>query len=1537
MDDGRRAALEAKIARLSPEKRRLLRARLGGTAAQGAQEDLRPGLGGDGDVPLSETQKGFWFLEQLEPGSPMFHVPLATRVIGTLDLDAFRRAGEEIMARHDLLRARIITSGDEPMFRIDREADLPLDEVDLTGLAEEEREEELRRVAGDKLRAPFDFSVGPLMRLLTIYERPEQCVICFTIHHLVCDGWSVELFFRELRALYTAFIAGEASPLPKLEWRYSDYVDWQRRELAPERMAGKLAYWRDNLRGAPQLTELPLDRPRPRFASHEGGLATITIGPEEVERIVRFSGRMGLTPYMTYLGAYAALLARWANQNEVVIGTPTFNRPRSEFEPLIGLFVNTLVLRCDLSDNPTVRTYLTERIKTQVLDAFTHQDVPFNRIVREMAPDHGANYSPLFQALFTYQSYVVESDTTLGGLTLRELSGLRSKATYELTFELHNRSDGGITVHAEYATELFDHSTIVRMLNHYGSLLYALVDAADEPVMALPMLSGAERRVLVSDWNRTQTPFPETRTYPELFREMARTRPEAPALRDGPTTISYGALDARSDELAAVLASAGAGRDRLVPLVQTRGIPLVTSILAVWKAGAAYVPIDPGYPPERIAQIVRASEAPVLLAAVELKPILDRLTADGALGAGTRPLYYEETVVQAPAPAPPYMVAPTDLAYCIFTSGSTGTPKGALVEHRGMLNHMYAKVGDLGLAEDDIIAGTASPSFDISVWQYLTTLLLGGGVCLFDDDTIHSASDFIKRVVDEQITVVEVVPSFLRVLLLELERMADSRPAFHQLRWLMLTGEALPVALCNRWFELYPEIPLVNAYGPTECSDDVTHHLVREPLPEGAESVPIGRPVANTRIYVVDRLLNPVPAGVHGEILVGGVGVGRGYLNDPGRTGEAFLDDPFTGDASCKVYRTGDLGRFRADGTLEFLGRLDHQVKIRGFRIEPGEVEAVLAGHPTVREAVVLAREERDELRLVCYVVPEVGVELDVAALRGFLQEKLPDYMVPSVFVILEELPLTPNGKLDRAALPAPPRQDREAEETLDVPSTDIEEVLVPIWADVLGRDRVGVHEDFFHLGGHSLLAVDLVDRVQRAFRIPLSIRDLFGAPTVSKLATIVQRTLHEGVAARVDVGDLKREAELHPDLRPRTELSGPRAEPKAILLTGATGFLGRYLLQDLLEQTDVQVHCLVRAERTKDAMKRLRRPLEARSLWRRDYKTRVVPVPGDLELPRFGLSRPQFDALAGEVDVIYHNAAWVNLLYPYSTLKAANVGGTRETIRLALTGTVKPLHYVSTLAVFHADGGEPRKYRESDRPGDRGVPQGGYPLSKLVAERMLLTARDRGLPVAIYRLPEITWHSQTGEWDTETLLCQLIKASIDLGIYPVRDRVKEITPVDFVSRAIVTLSRRPESLGSAFHLVNPRNAPTNEMFDWIRAMGYPLEPVSRDEWGRMLFAAARRSPQSALYPLAYILDAHLPPHERGTGKSVATRVGFDCSNAASALAELSTMCPPVEVDSRLFEVMVSRLRVTGFLASPPGLPAVGAVHGGSASVTLAP
>jgi amino acid adenylation domain-containing protein len=872
-------------------------------------------------------------------------------------------------------------------------------------------------------------------------------------------------------------------------------------------LEGQLSYWRERLAGAPALLELPTDRPRPAVQSFRGAKHLAHIPAEVARRVVALGRRERVTLYMMLLAAFEALLSRYTGQEDIVVGTDIANRTREELEGLIGFFVNMLTLRVDLSGEPTF-SELVGRVREVCLGAYANQDVPFERLVEELRPERSLSHNPLYQVVFTYTDAPAEG-LSLPGLKASVDEGLSngsSKFDLNLIVLPQQGGEEGVHVVWEYNTDLFDATTIERMASHYATLLAAAADDHRRKILELPLLTEEELRRTLVEWNQTQADFPTGALAHELFEEQARRAPDATAAVCEGSRMSYAELNRRANRLARALVEQGLAAEDVVGLLARRGFDFLTAVLAVFKAGGVYLPLDPGDPHERTRQILEQSGAKLLLAGAEFA---------GADSGGRARFLSIESLLRRQLPEENLgrRSDPDNLAYVIYTSGSTGAPKGAMVEHHGMLNHLLAKVADLGLTSGDRIAQNALQCFDISVWQMLAPLVVGGSVLVVAEEVARDPVLLLGEVGRGGVTILEVVPSLLRGLL-----EVGARPAPTSLRRLVVTGEALPPELCREWLATRPEVPLLNAYGPTECSDDVTHYLIERPPTSGVARMPIGRPVANMRMYVLDRRLRPVAVGVPGELCVGGTGVGRGYLRDPKRTAEVFVPDPFSPEPGARLYRTGDSVRWLADGSLEFIGRLDHQVKIRGHRIELGEIEAALRAHESVSAAVVVAREEAGDKRLVAYVV---GAGVTALGLRAGLKERLPKYMIPSSFVMLDELPLTPNGKVDRKALPAPDSGQAGAEYV--APRTDVEEAIASIWSELLGVSRVGVNDNFFDLGGHSILAMQLAARVHNAFGVRLPLRTVFESPTVAGLTVAVAVVLLGGEESKGMEGMLER------------------------------------------------------------------------------------------------------------------------------------------------------------------------------------------------------------------------------------------------------------------------------------------------------------------------------------------------------------------------------------------------------------------------------
>jgi amino acid adenylation domain-containing protein len=944
--------LIARIAAMPPDKRKLLLGRL---------------------PPLSFGQQRLWFFQQMEPDGALNVIGLPVRLQGPLDVAALERSLSEVVRRHEVLRTCFPVFEGRPVQLVLPPQPLGLPVDDLTGLPPDAREAEAQRLIGLEVNRPFDLQQGPVFRGRLVRLGAEDHVVILTVHHIVFDGWSSGVLIREVGALYAAYVSGAPSPLGELSFQYGDYARWQREWLQDESVSRHLDFWRRRLGGLPPLLELPWDHPRPAVQTFRGGHETIELDKALVDALKALSRREGVTLFMTLLAGLQTLLYRYTGREEIPVGSPVSGRTTAETENLIGFFVNTSVFSSQLSGRLTFRELL-RQVREVVLEAHAHQDLPFERLVEALQPERNLSYSPLFQVMFALQNAPVQASRLPGvNLSILEYETDRTQG-FDLTLILIE-TERGLIGTFEYDSSLFEAATVRGFIGHLTSLLRAVVASPDARLAEVDFLSRAEREQLLFDWNRTRADYPRDALFHQLFEAQAALTPESPAASCEGRELSYRQLNEQANSLAWALVNDGVGPESVVALLAARGLDLLTAIIAVFKAGAAYLPLDPAAPPARLAQIISQSRASLLLAAEEFaRPLAQAVEP---LPEASRP------PIRPIAPAPPEEApaenlpprsGPRNLAYVIYTSGSTGVPKGAMIEQRGMVNHLYAKIRELNLTAADVIAETASQCFDISVWQFLAALLVGGRVEVFPDEVAHDGPRLLEATEERAVTILETVPSLLRTMLDERERERLDGLSLRDLRWMVLTGEALPPDLCRRWLERRPRIPILNAYGPTECSDDVTHHAVFEPPPPEVVNMPIGRPIINTQLYILDENLTPLARGCRGELYVGGDGVGRGYLHDPARTAEVFVPDPLSGAAGARLYRTGDASRYLPDGAVEYLGRIDNQVKLRGFRIEPGEIEAALTQHAEVREALVVAHEsEAGEAHLVAYVVPALG------------------------------------------------------------------------------------------------------------------------------------------------------------------------------------------------------------------------------------------------------------------------------------------------------------------------------------------------------------------------------------------------------------------------------------------------------------------------------------------------------------------------------------------------------------------------------------
>ncbi len=1064
-------------------------------AAEGAVADVPITATADrADLPLSFSQQRLWLLDQLEPGSPVYNLPQPFLLRGPIDAAALTASLAEVVRRHEVLRTTLAAAGDgEPRLVVAAPGAFPLPRVDLTALPEPARTAEAVRLNDREAAASFDLLRGPLFRATLLLLASGEHHLLLAMHHIAGDGWSIEVLLAELSALYQAFAARRPSPLPELALQYADYAAWQRRWLAGPLMDAQLAYWRGRLAGAPEALDLPTDKPRPAVETSRGAVLTRALPPALATAVRLLSRRQGTTLFMTVLAAFAAQLQRYAGADDLLLGSPVANRGRGEIEGLIGFFVNLLVLRVDLAGEPDLATLLA-RVRETALGAYAHQDVPFERLVEELAPQRSLARSPLFQVQLVLG--VGERSRELApGLPMTPLPVENRTAKYDLTLGL-DVDGNGLLATLEYRTDLFETATMARWLGHFEALLSAMVTMTEGPVLALPFLALPERQILLHEWTDTAdvTGGEPGELIHAFFERQARRTPEAIALVAGDTGLTYAQLDAAANRLARHLRALGVGPEVPVAVCLERTAELVVALFAILKAGGAYVPIDPAYPEARRRVLMADSRAAFALTSEKLLPLLAGGTAravclDGAAEG-------DAVAAQSADPLPP-LTFPGSLAYLIYTSGSTGRPKGVAIEHRSVAVLIHWTRATFSSAELAGVLGSTSICFDMSVFEIFGTLAWGGTVHLVDNALALAAMPAEEK---RRLTLINTVPSVMAELV-----QLGAVPA--TVRTVNLGGEAVPQGLVDRLFAPGTVERVINLYGPSE---DTTYSTWAS-LASGVAPT-IGRTVTGSRAYVVDRRLALAPLGIPGEVVLAGAGLSRGYYGRPELTAERFLPDPFAGQPGGRIYRTGDLARYRMDGELDYLGRIDHQVKLRGFRIELGEVEAVLASHPAVERAVAGTHAfGPGDVRLVAWVTPlpedpEAAAALDAEALRVWVGERLPEFMVPAAVVTLAAFPLNPNGKVDRGSLP-PPAATAPAAST-ESPHTPLEELLAGLWAELLSLPRVGLHDDFFALGGHSLLAIRLLARLRAATGVELPLRALFAHPTVAALAGEVERSL---------------------------------------------------------------------------------------------------------------------------------------------------------------------------------------------------------------------------------------------------------------------------------------------------------------------------------------------------------------------------------------------------------------------------------------------
>lgn len=1337
--------------------------------------------------PTYPAQARLFLIEQMEGADTAYNAPVLLRIEGKLDVQRLQYSLQELVRRHESLRTTFELRGERIVQRVHAQADLRL-AVSRAG-------EQNIPAMMDAFVRPFDLSRAPLMRAGLVSCENDLHFIMLDFHHIAVDGVSMHVFFEEWSRLYR----GESPELPTVQFK--DFSVWYAQGAAASIRESQLGYWRERLAGELPMLQLPTDKPRPDKQSFRGATLHGGIDPELQAKLKKLADRTGTTLFMVMLAAYGTLLSRYAGQEDVIVGVPVANRSREEVHGVIGMFVNTLPLRTYPDKKQTFAAYL-EHVKTELLGAFDHQEYELGELVNELNVPRIAGRSPLFDTMFVMQNTGSLAPELAGAKTTLERYA-PAIAKYDLMVDVTEREDG-IRIDFQYCSDLFEAATIRAMADHYVQLLRSAAVNEHLSLHALPMLREEEKHSLAFGLNDTSSLYERHLTIQEAFERQAAQSPDHPAVTFEGLSLTYAELNERSNRLAHTLIEKGVSADKLVGLMLDRSPEMIIGLLGILKAGGAYVPIDPEYPEDRIRYMMENSGSDLLLTQ---RHLAGKLQFDGTS------LFLDEADAYSPRTDNPQVRSTAgDLLYVIYTSGTTGRPKGVMLEHRNMMNLMHYEYTRTNIDYTARVLQFTTLSFDVCSQEIWSTLLAGGTLCMIRSEMRREVGRLLDLIEREQISVLFMPVSFLKFILSEKEY-EERFPTC--IRHIVTAGEQLVVPEKFQEHLRRNGIFLHNHYGPSETHVATAHTL--DPAGVIPELPPIGKPITNTRIYILNDALHLQPKGAAGELYIAGECVGRGYYNQPELTAERYLADPF--EAGGRMYKTGDLARWNEAGELEFLGRLDHQVKIRGFRIELGEIETALLEHFSVKETIVLAKEDAAGGKYLCAYVASTA-HANQRELREHLANRLPDYMIPSYFVQLDAMPLTPNGKIDRRALPEPQPGEMLAGAEYAAPHSETEQSIATVWQSVLGVGRVGRDDNFFELGGHSLKAAVMVARLQEQFE--LSINDVFEHQTLAELAAVVkpasnrmieklaelkEASQHQGEDTLVQARETyRRQSKADAASVDLTQQRGY----ERVLLTGATGYVGVHVLRDMLTQTNWKVYAIVRGDDDAQAFRRVRSKLDfyfgSGSL--EEAMPRLHVLSGDLSEERLGLSEAAYARLQQETDAIVHAAATVKHYGSYEDFKRHNVEATERLLQMAECDRKKDFHHISTLGVATGviSGQEEAFFGEYDLNLGQEY-ENYYAKTKFEAEERVIQARDRGLRTSIYRLGNVVFHSETGRFQEnigENAFYTMMQSFINLGMVPELAPDTDFSYVDGISQSILLLMQ-PENLqNQTFHLLNP-------------------------------------------------------------------------------------------------------------------------------------
>jgi amino acid adenylation domain-containing protein/thioester reductase-like protein len=1447
---------------------------------------------------ISPQQKYLW---NLQKDNSSYCVQSAILIEGRLKKDVLKLALEQVVNRQDILRTNFIKPPGikTPMQGISERGYLTIQEVDFSNIEEKEQLNQVPSLLQQQRLIPWNFEQGSLLRVSLINLSANKYILLMTLPAICADSCSIKNLVQEIGLCYDAALQDTELDVEEIV-QYLQFSEWQNELLEDAEADDGKQYWQKyDLSSLEKLSisfenQLPNDDYQFNIGSY-----TWQIEPNLFSKIKTLSEKYQSSVSDFLVSCWQILLSRFTEQKQLTIGIATDGRKYEELESVIGLLTKYLPLSVNLENNPSFQEIL------EIVSQSIQENWEWQEYFSWDNWTQGENNNIKINSTFFPFSFEFQSETakyTAEEVSFSIYKQFACTEPFKIKLSCYQQADS-LIANFDYDFNLFNPENIQLLATYFQNLVESAVDAPATPIDKLAILNQSDRHQLLVEFNHTQTDFPQDKCFHQLFTEQVARTPQNIAVVFEDQKLTYTELNARSNQLAYYLQKLGVKPEVVVGIYMERSVDTIVALLAILKAGGAYLPLDPDSPAENLSLRLQDAQIPILLTqqhlvtelALEAIQVVCLEQVQNAIASESQENPRTHTNI-------------TNLAYVIYTSGSTGKPKGVAVEHQQLLNYLHGIIKRLNLPSEASFAMVSTLAADLGNTAIFPALSTGGCLHIISFERATDPEALIDYFHRYPIDCLKIVPSHLEAILTSYK----SQSILPRQK-LILGGEATNWNLIKKIYQLNPECTIINHYGPTETTVGVlSYQLQSDCYQYKSTTVPLGRPFSNTQIYLLDRYLQPVPIGVKGELYIGGACVTRGYLHHLELTQTNFISNPFNHDGKARLYKTGDLARYLPDGNIEFIGRIDNQVKIRGYRIELAEIETVLQQHQDIDRAVVIQREDTPgEKRLVAYLISQQKRSLDnsTSELRSFLQAKLPEYMLPSAFVLLKSLPLTANGKIDRQALPIP--VIGELEQNFIAPRTPVEQVLAGIWAELLSLTHVSVTSNFFELGGHSLLLTQLVVRVREAFQINLPYGILFETPTVAGLAEQIEIIIKTGdvkaISSRID---LNAEAVLDETIFPETPYVWSKTEPKAILLTGATGFLGSFLLAELLQQTQADIFCLVRAVNLETAKQKIHSCLTTYDLWQESFSSRIVAVIGELSQPLLGLTEAEFTTLASQIDVIYHNGAMVNFVYPYSVLKPTNVLGTQEILRLASQIKTKPVHFISTTNAISPNVGSGVKIvRESDAIGSDEIIDTGYAQSKWVAEKLINIARDRGLPICIYRPGRIIWHSETGVGNTSDNTFRMLKGCIQLGSVPQGEGMVNLIPVDFITKTILHLSRQKESFGKAFHLINAHPAPLNEIVNWVRSFGYQLREITDAEWREELRTIASKSPDHALYPLVPFWSKEPDPN------TTSLTLEFDYQNTLNGLNGTDIKCPPVS--HNIFDKFLSYLIQNGFLDSP--------------------